>query len=344
MGLIAAFILPLVTGTPLVIMSPFAWVRQPVMLLHAITRHHGTLVWLPNFAYNFLATRIRDAALEGVDLSSLRALINCSEPVYAESHRAFMTRFAPYGFRETALATCYAMAENTFAVTQSRLGEIPRIDVVDRRQLSQNRFAAPMAGDSPTVEVVSCGAAIPNCEIRVVGESGDVLPDRRVGEITLRSDSMLTGYYRRDDLAPIRDGWYLTGDMGYVADGELYITGRKKDLIIVGGKNVYPQDIENLLNDVPGVHPGRVVAFGIPNPDLGTEDVAVLVEADSEDELHDDQKLGDIMRAIRGRIATNTEVTARYVEVLAPRQLIKTSSGKIARTANRERFLERLLP
>jgi len=341
MGLIAGFILPVFSGLHLVIMSPFEWVRQPAMLLHAITRHKATHVWLPNFAYNFMATRIRDAALEGVDLSSLNAVINCSEPVYAESHRAFLKRFAPYGLKESALKVCYAMAENTFAVTQTPVGT-SRIDLIDRRRLAEERSAIPAEGDTPSMEIVSCGVPISNTQLRIMGESGDVLPDRHVGEIEILSDCMLTGYYKRDDLNPFHEGWFMTGDMGYLADGELYVTGRKKDLIIVAGKNVYPQDIENLLNDIPGVYPGRVVAFGIPNTSLGTEDIAVLVEGANDDVPEDDDQRGAIVREVRGRIAANTEVTARYVEVLPPRQLIKTSSGKIARSANREKFLDGL--
>ena len=344
MGLIAAFVLPIMQAIPLVLMSPFQWVREPQMMLHAITTHRGTLCWLPNFAYNFLAQRLRDSALEGVDLSSLRAVINCSEPVYADSHRAFCNRFAPYGLREHVLLTCYAMAENTFAVTQSAVGKPPRVDRVDRRALAETQIAQPVQGDTPTVEIVSCGTPIAGCDARVVGAGGEPLSDRRVGEIILHSDSMLSGYYRRPDLTSeaIRDGWYFTGDMGYLADGELYVTGRKKDLIIVSGKNVYPQDIENLLHDVPGVHPGRVVAFGVKNAQLGTEDVAVLVEANSADLLDDADAKAAISRTIRARVAQNTEVTARYVHVVAPKWLIKTSSGKIARAANRDKFLKEL--
>jgi fatty-acyl-CoA synthase len=347
MGLIAAFVLPIMQAIPLVLMSPFQWVREPQLLLHAITRFRGTLCWLPNFAYNFLATRIRDTALEGVDLSSIRAVVNCSEPIYAESHRVFAKRFAPYGFRESALTACYAMAENTFAVTQSTLGVVPRVDRVDRRQLMEARVAEPLPADSdvPGIENVSCGRPIPECALRIVDEGRHDVPERHVGEIALHSDSMLSGYYLRPELSEgaIEAGWYFTGDMGYVADGELFITGRKKDLIIVGGKNVYPQDIENLLNDVAGIHPGRVVAFGVQNPALGTEDVAVLAEVDDENALEGEGR-GEIVRAIRTRVAQATEITAHYVYLVPPKWLIKTSSGKIARAANREKYLRETTP
>lgn len=341
MGLIAGFIMPITQGIPLVLMSPFHWVRDPKILLQAIHRYRGTLCWLPNFAYNFMATRIRDSDLQGLDLSCWRAVINCSEPVYAESHRIFLERFRPYGLRPEALTVCYAMAENTFAVTQAGIDHPVRIDVIARDALMEQRRAIPAVDGTAAITMVSCGRPIPGCEVRVVDERRQPLPERHVGEVALRSDSMLSGYYRRPDATAeaLADGWYFTGDMGYLADSELYITGRKKDLIIVGGKNIYPQDIENLLNDIPGVHPGRSVAFGIPNEQLGTEDIVVIAEADTEDEA----ERAAIAREIRARVVQSTDVVVRYVHLVDRKWLIKTSSGKIARRANREKFLREVL-
>jgi fatty-acyl-CoA synthase len=167
------------------------------------------------------------------------------------------------------------------------------------------------------------------------------LPERSVGEIAIRSNSMLEGYYRQPELSAdaLRDGWYHTGDMGYLADGELYVTGRKKDLIIVGGKNIYPQDIENLLNDIPGVHAGRTVAFGVVNDRLGTEDVALVAEVDSQDA----DAQAEIARQIRARVAQTLDVAVRYVHLVDSRWLLKTSSGKVGRAANREKFLQEVL-
>lgn len=340
MGLIAGFIMPLVAGVRLVLMSPFQWVRDPVALLRAIQRHGGTLCWQPNFAYSFLATRLRDPQLEGLDLSSWRAAVNCSEPVAAESHRAFLNRFAPYGFRAEALTSCYAMAENTFAVTQSGLVGPPQVDVVDAVQLRTERRALP-AGAAPAVEVVSCGRPIPGCRLRVVDEQRQPVSERTVGEIALRSDSMLSGYYHQPDqtAAVMAEGWYYTGDMGYLAGGELYVTGRKKDLIIVGGKNIYPQDVEALVNDIEGVHAGRVTAFGVFNDRLGTEDIAVVAEVYSADS----EVQADIARVIRSRVAQTLDVAVRYVHLVDAKWLVKTSSGKVARSANREKFLQEVL-
>ena len=342
MGLIAGFIMPVVQGVHLVLMSPFDWVREPHMLLNAIQTYGGTLCWLPNFAYNFLATRVRKSALSGLDLSSLRAVINCSEPVRYESHTLFANKYVPFGLPHNALATCYAMAENTFAVTQSAIGVSPTLDIIDRDLLMEQQIAHPADGTSVrTVTMVSCGTPIHNTEIRIVDANRRDLPERRIGEVALRSDCMLTGYYHRDDATAqaMQDGWYFTGDLGYIADGELYITGRKKDLIIVGGKNIYPQDIEHILNDIPGVHPGRTVAFGVLNESLGTEDIAVVCEVETDDPAERDR----ITKEIRTRIAQTTDVMAHYVHLVEAGWLIKTSSGKIARAANRQKFLEEVL-
>jgi fatty-acyl-CoA synthase len=342
MGLIAGFITPIVQGVHLVLMSPFHWVRDPFVLLQAIHQHRGTLCWLPNFAYNFLATRIRPSALNGLDLSSLRAVINCSEPVRHDSHLTFAAKFGAYGLDSHTLQTCYAMAENTFAVTQSDINQPPNVDTIDRKTMMEQRIARP-ADDThgSTIAMVSCGRPIAHTEIRVVDAERRDLPERHVGEIALRSDCMLSGYYHREEATAkaLENGWYYTGDLGYIADSELYITGRQKDLIIVGGKNIYPQDIENILNEVPGVHPGRTVAFGVLNDQLGTEDIAVICEVETED--NDEQS--QIAREIRTRIAQTTDVMAHYVHLVGPMWLLKTSSGKIARSANRDKFLKEVL-
>jgi fatty-acyl-CoA synthase len=341
MGLIAGFITPIMQGVPLVLMSPFQWVRDPKLLLKAIQQYGGTLCWLPNFAYNLMTLQIRERDLEGLDLSSLRAVINCSEPVYAASHDMFLERYRKYGLRAEALAVCYAMAENTFAVTQSAVGEAPKLDTIDKRVLAEAHQAVPAAEGTASVTLVSCGRPISNCEVRVVDGQRMSIAEREVGEIAIRSDSMLAGYYRRPDATAeaLADGWYYTGDLGYLADGELYITGRKKDLMIVGGKNVYPQDIEMLLNDIPGVHAGRAVAFGVFNERLATEDIAVVAEVDTDDEA----ARSEIEQAIRGRVAQSTDVTARYVHLVEAKWLVKTSSGKVARQANREKFVTTVL-
>ncbi len=327
MGLIASFVMPVLRRVPLVLMSPFDWVRAPVRLMQAITRYRGTLTWLPNFAYNFCATRIRERDLEGVDLSSLRAVINCSEPVYHASHRIFLQKFERYGLRQNALATCYAMAENTFAVTQSAIGE----------PIARNE-----GGGIGNAGQVSSGRPLPNVRLRILSEDRRDLPEGAIGEIALQSDCMLSEYYHRPDATEraFFDGFYLTGDLGYVREGEVYVTGRKKDLIIVGGKNVYPQDLEQLVSEVAGVRAGRVAAFGVFNEEAGTEDVVIVAEAESDDEAERER----VAEAIRQHVTRNSDVAVRQVVLVDARWLIKTSSGKVARSANKEKYLATLQP
>jgi acyl-CoA synthetase (AMP-forming)/AMP-acid ligase II len=317
-------------------MSPFDWVRAPFKLMQAISKYRGTLAWLPNFAYNFSAQKIRDRHLEGVDLSSWRAVINCSEPVHWTSHQMFLERFKEYGFRAQALATSYAMAENVFAVTQGGIREPVATDVIDRKTFQEQSIARPAKEGDGSLTMVSSGVAIDNTEIRILDAERRELPDRQLGEIALRSDCMLTGYYNRPQItAEAFDGdWYLTGDLGYLVDDELYVSGRKKDLIIVGGKNIYPQDLETLAGDVAGVHPGRVVAFGVFSEQLGSEEVVVIAESDV-DEAEERQRIAN---GIRQAVTKGSDVALRYVEVVDRDWLIKTSSGKIARSANRERY------
>jgi acyl-CoA synthetase (AMP-forming)/AMP-acid ligase II len=324
--------------------------------MQAVSRYRGTLSWLPNFAYNFCAQKTRDRDLEGVDLSSWRAVVNCSEPMHWKSHQMFLERFEKYGLRPAALATCYAMAENVFAVTQGGIDAPVVVDEVDQRSLLVDRVATPLfpsehpertlnlskdaagEGQGGGLKLLSCGRPLPNVRVRVLDDQRRDLPERHLGEIALHSDCMLTGYYHRDDATAkaFHEGWYLTGDLGYVADGEVYVTGRKKDLIIVGGKNVYPQDLERLAGDVTGVHAGRVVAFGVFDEEAGTEEVVVVAEAEAEDAA-EHQRLAD---EIRQRVTRGSDVALRYVHVVGPKWLLKTSSGKIARGANREKYLE----
>lgn len=323
MGLIAAFITPLMLRVPLVMLSPFDWVRAPQRLFQAITQYGGTLCWLPNFAYNFCAQKIRDRDLQGVQLASMRAFINCSEPTVYSSHQKFAARFAPYGLRNGTLTTCYAMAENVFAVSQSPIGETPTLD------------ETPPDGREPRL---SNGKPIANVKVKIVDSDGNEISEGVIGEIALQSNCMLTGYFHRPDLTEkaMRDDWYLTGDMGYLKNGEVYITGRKKDIIIVGGKNVYPQDLELLASEVTGVHPGRVVAFGVMDDRAGTEEIVVVAETD----LADEEAQQQVADEVRAHLTRNTDVAVRVVHLVPLGWLIKTSSGKVARTANKEKYLQ----
>jgi acyl-CoA synthetase (AMP-forming)/AMP-acid ligase II len=251
-----------------------------------------------------------------------------------------LERFAPYGFRKEALATCYAMAENTFAVTQSQPGQPLEVDWVQRHPLQHENRAIPLDPTAPeAISVVSCGLPLAGAELVIVDEAGQVLPERHVGEIIIHSNSMLSEYYRRPDLTgqAIHDGWYYTGDMGYLAEGQLYISGRKKDLIIVGGKNIYPQDLEAIANEVPGLYPGRTVAFGVSDERLGSEGIIMVCELAQTPDV---TEMKAVESQLRRRIVQDLDVTLTDVRLVDKRWLLKTSSGKIARPANREKYLQ----
>jgi fatty-acyl-CoA synthase len=339
MGLVACFVLPMVYHLHLVMQSPTDWVMRPDNMLHLISRYKCTLSWVPNFTLQFLARRVKPRDREEYNLSSLRVLINCSEPVRAESMNAFTSAFSSCGLQPTALQSSYAMAENVFAVTQSEISQAPRCIWIDASKYQLKRIAVSAEPDSDSaVCFVSSGKCLPNNEARIVSEKGEALPDGHVGEILIRSDSMLDGYYNRPDLTALslRDGWYWSGDLGFLLEEELYVTGRKKDLIIVGGKNIYPQDIEEIACGHPSIHDGRAVAFGWYNPDLGTEEIVIVAEAEDPAALAD---ASTIERAVRTAIVEELAVAPRAIYLKPPRWIIKSTAGKPARSATREKLL-----
>jgi acyl-CoA synthetase (AMP-forming)/AMP-acid ligase II len=257
-----------------------------------------------------------------------------------ESQDAFRERFRSLGLQPDAMTTCYAMAENVFAVTQGGIDNPVVFEDIDRDSLQIEKFARPSVAEKPVIRMLGAGKAIPNTSVSILDTKGHALPDRHVGEVALKSNCMLSGYYHRPDATEkaFVNGWYLTGDYGYLVEGELYITGRKKDLIIVGGKNIYPQDLELLAYEVPGVHAGRASAFGIFNETSGTEDVVLVAEVDTS-EPAEQQKIAD---SIRAAVTRGSAVALRYVHLVGKHWLVKTSSGKTARSANREKFLKEM--
>jgi acyl-CoA synthetase (AMP-forming)/AMP-acid ligase II len=337
MGLMACAVLPVVKGVPVVALSPFHWVARPASLLQAIHAEQATLTWLPNFAFEFLAARVRDSQLGDVRLDGMRAWINCSEPTLVRSHRRFAEHYAPRGVRPETLWTCYAAAETTFAITQSRPGQPPTVETVDRERFQTGSEAVPAAAGRPGLELMSAGEPLPGTELRILDEEGRELPERRVGEIAIRSSSLFSGYFRQpqETAEVLREGWYLSGDLGYRAAGQLFITGRKKDLIIIAGKNYYPQDVEAVVSDVPGIHPGRVVALGLDDPGIGTQRLVVLAEVEDETQVESLELSG----RVRAAVSAGLECTIDELRLLPRMSLLKTSSGKIARRPNLERFV-----
>jgi acyl-CoA synthetase (AMP-forming)/AMP-acid ligase II len=338
-GLIFGVVMPLLCRVPCVLMSPIDWVRHPEILLRSIREHGGTFFNMPNFAFNHMARRIRERDMEGVRLDGVRGFVNGSERVYHTSFENFLGRFGPLGATRDRLGVAYGMAENTLMVTHTRTGTPVVYDAVDRARLELEQVAAPLAADDPGAVVnVSCGPPLEGVEVFVFDDNDLPLPERRVGQVAIRSRSLFSGYYRRPELTAelFRDDIFLTGDMGYVAGGELYIVGRLKDLIINGGKNLYPADIEEIATSIPGVRPGRVAVFGVPDEAEGTELIALVAEVDAQDP----GQRAEIERAIRRAVLQRMSLTLGFVDILNERWVIKTSSGKTSRAACRRKWLE----
>lgn len=335
MGLIACFILPMVCHVPVVMQSPVDWVMHPETMLQIISEHQCTLAWMPNFAFQFVPRRVPTDRRHVYDLSSLRALINCSEPVRAASMVEFQKAF---GMKGAVLQSCYAMAENVFAVTQSDLTRPPAQIWADGQQFRSAHRIVMVAEGTP-VSFTSSGRLLPGHEMRIESDAGAVVGDGVVGEILIKSDCLFDGYYNRADLTAqaMADGWYRTGDLGFCIDGELYVAGRKKDLLIIGGENVYPQDIEELVAEHPAVHDGRVIAMGVYNADLGTEEIVVVAEVENEALL---ARAAEVEQEIRSRIVGGLGVAARSIVLRPPKWIVKSTAGKPARSATREKLLK----
>lgn len=337
MGLIACFMLPLILGVPLVAIDPFAWSARPVMLLDAIAQFRATHCWLPNFAFQHLVRAV-DPSWNG-DLSSMTAFINCSEPCKPETARNFVTRFAPNGVTAEQVQVCYAMAETVFAVTQTGAGAVPTVRIVDRAQLQHTQRAVVPSPDAVSVELSSVGRPLPLLEVSVRSSSGATLPDSTVGEICVRGACLFDGYFRDPD--PGRDiwfdEWYRTGDLGFLDAGELYVTGRRADLLIINGRNFYAHDIEAIVHAVPGVKEGRAVAIGVYHQDIGSEQLVVLSET-SDDPAHA-QHIDTLASRVRIAVMEGLGVAVtRFVPVPAG-WLEKTTSGKVSRERNYQKYL-----
>jgi fatty-acyl-CoA synthase len=338
-GLFAGMIMGLLTGIPVVLMSPFKWVRKPESLLAAIHRHRGTLSWMPNSAYSHTTANARPERLAGLDLSSLRCLGCAAEPIMFRTQELFLERFAPYGFKEAALMTGYGMAENSLAITVSPNARRAPVDWVDGEALVSEGQARPGRPGAPRHRpMVSSGSPVEGVELRIVDKAGHPLAERGVGEIVIRSESMFSGYHRRPDLteAAVRQGWFRTGDMGYVAEGQLYVCGRKKDLIIQAGHNIHPEDVEAVAASTRGLEANRVVAFGVPDEALGTEKIVLVCETVRS--LDEGQKL-ELERTLRRQVFRELGVTLGEVRFPERRWIVKTHNGKISRSRCLEKYL-----
>jgi acyl-CoA synthetase (AMP-forming)/AMP-acid ligase II len=316
MGLIACFVLPLSLGVPFVSLDAFEWTARPGLLFDAIARHGGTHVWLPNFAFHHLARSV--AGPPTADLSGVKAFIDCSEPCRLETFELFERAFGDWGVRSDQLRICYAMAETVFAVTQTPAGEAVRsIEREGRR-------------------IPSVGRPIADVELSIIDPSGEPMPGGQVGEVATRAPFLFSGYHNDPERtgAKLRDGWYRTGDLGLMLEGELYLLGRADDQIIVNGRNILAHDVEFLLNaEVEQIKAGRCVALGVFEPEIGSLQLVILAEPAGEVDAQ------AIARKVKQIVLTGFGVTPREVKLVPPGWLAKTTSGKLSRELNLGKYL-----
>lgn len=342
MGLITAFLLPLAVHMPVVTQPAAEWVLRPLRMLELMAAERCTLAFLPNFAFQFLADRLARQPLADLDLSHVRAIVSASEPVRAANMNAFANAAGARGLSSGALHTLYGMAENVIGITLSGVaaGTPPPRLWVARHSLARGaRVEASSPRGAGAVELVSCGRCLPATTVTAVDEAGDPLPDGCVGELVIRSDTLFDGYHRQPALtaAVLHDGALWSGDLGFCLDGEIYVTGRRKDLIIVGGRNIFPEDVEAVVGEHPAVRAGRAMAFGIFNERAGTEDLVVVAELADAARGADDVS---IARELRRDVAATLDVTVKHIFLHRARWIVKSTAGKLARAETRAKLLQ----
>ena len=339
MGLIGAWMGSLVYGFKYPVMSPLTFLSRPDRWLWTIHRHGGTLTGGPNFCYELALRKIEDADIQGLDLSTWRFAFNGAEPVSPDTMAAFTQRFARYGFKPEAMAPVYGLAEATLGVSFPPPGRGPKLDRVERETFTRQGRAVPApdtvaAADALTF--VACGRPISGHQVRVVDAADRELPERGEGHIHFSGPSATSGYYRNpEDTRELLHGeWIDTGDFGYVAEGEIYITGRVKDVIIRAGRNIYPYELEEAVGTLDGIRKGCVAVFGSTDSRTGTERVVVLAETRETDPGK--------REALRTRVAELAVATIGMpvdeIVLARPHSVLKTSSGKIRRAASRDAY------
>jgi fatty-acyl-CoA synthase len=333
MGLIGVFALPMTTGTDLVLAAPQDFLAAPVRWLEWITTYSGTVAAGPNFSYALAARAMRRR--DDLDLSSWRLGLNGAEPVDPTSVEAFVEAGARHGLDPRMVFCAFGMAEATVAVTFPQPMTGMEVDVVDTRVLESDRYAAPVEpGAEGARRLAKLGRPVRGLEMRIVDPTGEVMKEREVGELQIRGTSMTTGYYRRPDAtADAFDGdWFRTGDLAYTVDGQLVVCGRIKDVIIVGGRNVFPEDVERAVGTVEGIREGNVIAFGVDGR-KGKESLVVVAETRADD--HD-----LIRHLVSEKVVDAVGLPVSEVVLVQPGTLPKTSSGKLQRSLCRTRYLE----
>lgn len=339
MGLIACTIMPLVMGQTIVLLDPFEWVSKPISLLQAITKYRGTLVWLPNFSFEHLRRTIKSSKFESLDLSTVRAFINCSEPCKAETFDRFFKHFQDIGVTQEKLQVCYAMAETVYAVTQTEVGSTVNKIWVDEQALLENRVLLTNFGDGS--QLLSCGKVIEGCQVKILDlDSSELVSSDYVGEIVVSGKFLFDGYYHRPEKTKeVFDGsCYRTRDLGFIYNDELYVLGRRDDLIISNGRNYFAHEIERIVNDLPNIKPGRNVALGVYNEQIGSNEI-YLVQERIKDESTDEKFDKQLIKIIRQAVQDEIGLLLRDVVLVNAAWLHKSSSGKISRESNKIKLL-----
>ena len=338
MGLIGAWLGSLYHGVPLVLMSPLAFLSRPSRWLSAVHGFSGTLSAAPNFAFDLCVHKIQDDEIQGLDLRSWRVAMNGSEAVSADTIDRFVRRFAPFGFSAGAMCPVYGLAESSVALTMSPLNRPARVDAVRRESFERSREIRPAdSADASALRFVACGLPLSGHQVRIVDATGQPLGDRVEGHVECRGPSVTSGYFRNPDAtrAVIHDGWMDSGDLGYLADGELFITGRVKDIIIQAGRNICAQEVEEAASAAAGIRKGCVAAIGVHDPQRGTERLVVVAETRERDR----GRRQTLRAAVQDLVTAAIGVPPDEVIIANRGAVLKTPSGKVRRSAIREAYL-----
>ncbi len=346
MGLFGFLLTPLYCAISVTLLQTEDFMVRPSLWIKALSDFHATITCGPTSAYALCARFLKDAEVERYDLRHLRVALVGAEMISDESLRQFTARLQPAGFRATSLLPAYGLAENGVAVTLMPVDEGPAFDTIDLELLQTRGLAQLMAGNGArgisAADVVSrsiacTGLPLPETEIAIVNTRGERLAEREVGEVLVRSPSLMQGYYDQPEATQmaLRDGWLWTGDLGYMASGRLYITARKKEVLIVGGRNYYPDDLEQVVTMALGMRRSDVVAIAYEDPERATEAVVLLVETASTDQ--------DEREALRQRVRQvliEADYPVSEVVLLRPRTISVTPNGKLMRVDLKMRYLK----